>query len=269
MPHASVRGIDLYHEERGAGSPVLLIHGLGSSARDWSAQIESLAARHRVIAVDLRGHGRSSRTGPFSVAGFAADLAALLATLRAPPVHAVGISLGAGVALQLALDAPAAVRSLTVVNGGPDGFTRSLAHRRLVWTRVALTRLFGPGLLGRLIAAQILPGPALAAQRATMTARWADNDPASYNASLRALVGWSVRARLGELRCPCLVIAAEHDHTPVAYKEGYVRLIAGARLAVIPDSRHFTTADQPEAFGRVLAGFLADLERGEQRAADG
>ena len=65
MPIIAVNQTDLYYESNGAGQPVVLIHGLGSSTRDWEAQVPELAQAYQVITVDLRGHGRSAKpAGP-------------------------------------------------------------------------------------------------------------------------------------------------------------------------------------------------------------
>ncbi len=74
-------------------APVLLLHGLGSSARDWEYQLPALLGRYRLLVPDLRGHGRSGKPrGGYSMAGFADDCAALLDRLGCGPVHLVGIS---------------------------------------------------------------------------------------------------------------------------------------------------------------------------------
>src|SRR5579859_4812705 len=98
MPTAKLDGVDIHYESTGTGPAVLLLHGLGSSGRDWEYQIPSLTG-YRVIAPDLRGHGRSSKPGGrYSIAGFAADMAGLLRALGARPAHVVGLSLGGAVA---------------------------------------------------------------------------------------------------------------------------------------------------------------------------
>ena len=72
MPTIHVNGVDLYYESHGAGQPVVLVHGLGSSTRDWEPQVAGLAARFRVITFDVRGHGRSAKPRQrYSVALFA------------------------------------------------------------------------------------------------------------------------------------------------------------------------------------------------------
>jgi len=121
-------GVNLYYEEQGSGPPLLFIHGLGSSARDWDQQIPEFSSRgYRVIAFDLRGHGQSDKPpGPYTLPLFAADTAALLERLGvdpANPAHVVGVSLGGGVAFQLAIDRPALVKTLTIVNSAPAAGT--------------------------------------------------------------------------------------------------------------------------------------------------
>ncbi|MFX5610710.1 alpha/beta hydrolase, partial [Acinetobacter baumannii] len=97
--------------------PVLLLHGLGSSARDWEYQLPALLGRYRLLVPDLRGHGRSGKPrGGYSMAGFAEDCAALLDRLGCGPVHLVGISMGGMIGFQLACDRPDLLRSLTIVN---------------------------------------------------------------------------------------------------------------------------------------------------------
>ena len=82
MPLFHVDGIDLYYETAGAGAPLLLLHGLGSSSADWALQVPAFAERYTVIAVDLRGHGRSPYAPlRYRVEQLAEDVAALLAHL--------------------------------------------------------------------------------------------------------------------------------------------------------------------------------------------
>ncbi len=61
---------------------------------------------------------------------------------------------------------------------------------------------------------------------------------------------------LGEIRCPCLVVSADQDYTPVSYKEFYVSRMPDAELAVISNSRHTTPLDQPERYNEIVADFL-------------
>jgi 3-oxoadipate enol-lactonase len=254
MPIRSIRDIEIHYELHGTRGPVvLLIHGLGSSLRDWENQIAALATDYRVLTVDLRGHGQSSRKGAITIANFAADLKALLAALDFSSAHFAGISMGASVAFQVAVDYPELVDGLLIINGGPEGpSTDNPAHvAELAW-RIQAVREQGMRGIGRSLAERLLPAPEQAADRASFVERWAQNDPEMYLASLAALTNWTTRDRLGSIRCPCAVISGDHDYTPVAYKESYLRELPRAELVVIPDSGHMTTHDQPLALNLAL-----------------
>lgn len=103
-----------------AGLPFVLVHGLASNARLWDGVAERLAGRgHSVIAVDLRGHGRSSKPdGPYDIPSVAADLAALIERLGLDRPVVAGQSWGGNVVLELAAAHPAAVRAICCVDGG-------------------------------------------------------------------------------------------------------------------------------------------------------
>jgi len=257
MPTLQLRDIRLYYEVAGQGDPVVFIHGLGSSARDWEYQVPFFAPRYRVVVFDVRGHGRSDKPpGPYSVPLFAQDAAALIRALEAAPAHVVGISMGGMIALQLAVDEPALVRSLVVVNSGPELVVRTFRERLMILQRFLIVRLLGMRKMGEVLSQRLFPRPDQAPLRQMFVERWAENDPRAYREAMRALVGWSVADRLGDIRCPTLVIASDQDYTPVSAKEAYVARMPNARLVVIPDAHHAVTVERPEEFNQVLLDFL-------------
>jgi len=258
MPVLPLRDINLYYEIAGQGDPVVFIHGLGSSARDWEYQVPFFAPRYRVVVFDVRGHGRSDKPpGPYSVPLFAQDAAALIRALEAAPAHVVGISMGGMIALQLAVDEPALVRSLVVVNSGPELVVRTFRERLMILQRFLIVRLLGMRKMGEVLSQRLFPRPDQAPLRQMFVERWAENDPRAYREAMRALVGWSVADRLGDIRCPTLVIASDQDYTPVSAKEAYVARMPNARLVVIPDAHHAVTVERPEEFNQALLDFLA------------
>jgi len=252
-----LRDINLYYEVAGQGDPIVFIHGLGSSARDWEYQVPFFAPRYRVVVFDVRGHGRSDKPpGPYSVPLFAQDTAALIRALEAAPAHVVGISMGGMIALQLAVDEPALVRSLVVVNSGPELVVRTFRERLMILQRFLIVRLLGMRKMGEVLSQRLFPRPDQAPLRQMFVERWAENDPRAYREAMRALVGWSVADRLGDIRCPTLVIASDQDYTPVSAKEAYVARMPNARLVVIPDAHHAVTVERPEEFNQALLDFL-------------
>lgn len=119
MPFATVNGADLFYTDEGSGQPVLLVHGYTCDGQDWAYQIPALKAQHRVITVDLRGHGHSSAPDApetYTPQGYAADLNALLEQLGAKPAIAIGHSMGGATVVALAVEHPDAVRAVVPVD---------------------------------------------------------------------------------------------------------------------------------------------------------
>ena len=118
MAFASLGAVRLFYTDEGAGEPVMLfVHGYSCDSHDWSWQLEAFASSHRVIAADLRGHGRSSVPADgFDPRTFAADLVGLLDGLRVGPVVAIGHSLGGLVVSALAVEYPDRVSAVVAVD---------------------------------------------------------------------------------------------------------------------------------------------------------
>jgi 3-oxoadipate enol-lactonase len=262
MSTIRVNGVDLYYEIHGSGEPVLLIHGLGSSTRDWDRQVPELAEQFQVIVFDVRGHGRSSKPRQrYSVKLFADDTAALIRHLGVGSVHVVGISMGGMMAFQLAVDAPELVRSLVIVNSGPAMPIRTLAQRLMIWMRVAIVRVRGMRKMGEVLATRLLPKPEHGRLRAEFIERWAANDPDAYLSALNGLVNWGVMEQLSGIVCPVLVLTADQDYTPVAFKQAYVAMLKHAELVVVDDARHFMPIERPTEFNAALMAFLGQVRQ--------
>lgn len=256
-----VDGADLYYEIHGDGEPLLLIHGLGSCTADWASQIANFRTNYRVIAFDQRGHGRSSRPrDAYSIRRFARDAVALLQALESGPVHIVGLSLGGMVAFQLAVDAPELVKSMTIVNSGPEVPAQTFKQRIPLYVRLLYLHTLGLRRMAMAIAKTLFPKPEQADLQKAFIERLASNDKRCYAASLRAIfAGWGVADRLSEIRCPVLFIAADQDYTPVELKQAYVSRLPDARMVVVPDSRHALPMEKPREFNHALADFLGSL----------
>jgi pimeloyl-ACP methyl ester carboxylesterase len=132
VPRVDVDGCSIRYESWSAGPPITLLHGFTSSIeQDWADRswIDLLASSgHQVIAVDLRGHGRSAklyRPEGYETRLLASDVLRVSDELDVESSHVVGFSMGAGVAIQLAMDAPARVRRLVICGIG-DAAIRGL-----------------------------------------------------------------------------------------------------------------------------------------------
>jgi 3-oxoadipate enol-lactonase len=248
----------LYYLVRGRGEPLLLLHGLGASGADFAYQVRALEGQFRVIVPDLPGCGHS---GPLradcSIEKFAASLWLLLDHLEIPKTSIMGFSLGGAVALEMALQRPDAVPRLALIN--------SLASYKIdTWSKwlearlpSALVRILGMQLTGWLCAARMFPHPWQQSLRGHAAAVIAAAPAASYLGIMSALERWTASERLAGLRSRTLVIAAEHDYTPLAEKRELARNLC-AELIVVRGSRHGTPFDAAEITNSILIALMRD-----------
>ncbi len=259
----------LEHAAAGAGSPtVVLLHGLGSCGEDWAFQVPALSPGYRILAPDLPGHGGSSLPPGWPTIGdLAGGVAELIERRVEGSAHLVGLSLGGAVALQLAVDRPEQVRSLTAVNAfarlrPAGGGWRRGAHR----TALALAGRMDE--LGRRVAEGLFPEPAQALLRQAAAARIAANPRGNYLRLLAAIARFDLRRRLSDIAVPTLIVAGECDRTvAMAAKLELAGHIPRARLEVVPASGHVTPIDAPEAFNIALLGFLDEVDDREAAGA--
>ncbi|GAB4420634.1 MAG: alpha/beta hydrolase [Anaerolineales bacterium] len=258
MPTLIVNDLEMYYEIHGKGQPLMLLHGLGSSSRDWEMQVRHFSARYKVVLCDLRGHGRTSKPrGRYSIAQFSDDVAALLASLKLDPVHLVGISMGGMVAFDFAIRFPDMLKSLTIINSYPETRIENLKDRLMAWRRFFLLEALGLRQMGAVLANHLFPEQE--DLRKKFVDRWGENDKRAYRESLRAVIDWDVEGRIHEITCPTLVVASDQDYFPLAEKQAYVSKMRDAKLVVIENARHAVTVQKPEQFNRILDEFLSGL----------
>jgi esterase len=126
MPYVKANGVRFYYEERGSGTPILGLHGAGSSAVFWEEAADKLSKVGRAVLYDRRGCSRSERPQPYeitSVAEHAGDALGLLRALDAEPAILIGRSYGGTAALELALHHPDSVTALALLEPGPMGLS--------------------------------------------------------------------------------------------------------------------------------------------------
>ncbi len=186
MPKWMVNTINLFYEITGEGQPLLLLHGLGSSAQDWEKQVSAFAEKFQVITLDLRGHGRSDKPpGPYSVLQMADDVAQLMRELEIDSAHILGISMGGMIAYQLAASHPERVKTLIAVNCAPELPVRTFKDRLLVWQRELIVPLMGMRRMGQILSKRLFIKPEQENLRQIFVQRWAENDAQAYIASMR------------------------------------------------------------------------------------
>ncbi|MFX0041167.1 MAG: alpha/beta fold hydrolase [Promethearchaeota archaeon] len=260
MPKVKVRDIEIYYEITGEGDPLLLIHGLGSSTRDWEEQVPAFSQRFQVITLDLRGHGKTDKPkGPYSMKMFGEDIAELLRDLGVQKTHILGISLGGSIAFQFAVDYPELVKSLVIVNASIEVRVDSFKMKLEVFKRTFIVKLVGMKKMGEVLAPRLFIKPEQEDLRKKMIERWAENDKKAYLSAMYALKGWSVRDQLNKIKFPTLVIGSDEDYAPSSIKEEYTQLIPNAKFIEIKDARHAVTMEKPKKFNDIVMKFLTEI----------
>ena len=259
MPFYQTPHINMHYQIHGEGDPVVFVHGLGSSIRDWEQQIEFFAKHHQVIAMDIRGHGLSSKPqGNYSVGMLADDVIDLLdGLLPSQAFTLVGHSLGGMISYDLVLKCPERVKRLVIINSYPAVVFASQTVQFYFWLRKWLISLRGMHALSQHLATRVFPEPHQKKLREQFIERWDENDPKAYLQTLSAFPGWSVMDQLPRIHCPTLLICADKDYTPVRLQKKLLDILPHASMVVIEKSHHMTPLDQPQALNQALEDFIS------------
>ncbi|PYM77949.1 MAG: hypothetical protein DME03_02250 [Candidatus Rokuibacteriota bacterium] len=270
MPFARAHDkVRIYYEVHGSGTPLVLAYGIGGNVEMWDVNRDALAARHRLVLWEPRGHARSDSPedpAKYSFERWVLDLQAVLDRLGIKKAHVGGLSLGAGIATRFALRFPARVRSLVVTNSSSAaGLPLSVENLVMRARSIEITLTKGmdamaeyamaanPNLSERLA---LDPGA-----RAEFYEEYRRLSPIGYANSLRALIAMDhITDQLRRLRMPVLLIGADRDPSLEPMKVMH-RRVRGSRLVVLSPASHFGNRDQPEAWNRTVLEFLARCDR--------
>jgi pimeloyl-ACP methyl ester carboxylesterase len=248
IPKTLIQGIGLYYEVTGSGEPLVFVHGLGSSTRDWEYQVPFFSPKYKVITVDLRGHGKSDKPkAPYSIPMFAKDIAGLIKNLDLKDVNIVGISLGGAIVMQLTINYPELIKNLVVVNSSAAVMDPN-ALKETINSRTEIIKNEGMEGMGRTLASVLFIKPDQEESRKKVIKRWAENDADAYISSLSSLNGFNIKNHLNTIKCPTLIVTSDEDYTPVSIKEEYAKLIPNSRVYVVNDARHALTMERPKEF---------------------
>jgi pimeloyl-ACP methyl ester carboxylesterase len=234
MPTVKVNDIDMYYEVQGAGEPIVLIAGLGTSMSPYRRIVGLLSQNHRVLAFDNRGVGRTDKPNiPYTIEMMADDTAGLLKALNIMQANVVGISMGGRIAIALALLHPELVRSLVLVS-------TSARVRRTAWMTVQFKAIKWIRAAGRVLG----------------------RTPQPYYAFVRQLDasgGYDCTDRLGEIGVPTLIMHGTKDKiVPPNLVEEMHAGIRESRMSVFNGGHGFFFWES-ERFADSVADFLNSL----------
>ena len=263
MPLVAVStGLRLHYEEAGRGPSLLFTDGVGAGWV-WFKNVGPLSQRFRVVVLDGRGTGLSDKPpGPYSIPVMARELVDVIERLGLGPAHVVGLSIGGQVALEAALEYPAAIASVIPVGAGPGAPLEvppspatALRLAQFPWLTPEqnflrnISAALSPGYLAS------HPGELALIERLALqapTPLYARLAIGAASAVWRGLVG-----RAAGLRQPVLVLSGQLDQiAPLPNALALARLLPQARLHIFPGSGHLCQIEQADAFDAVLTGFL-------------
>ncbi len=275
--------LTLHHTYGGRGTPVLFIHGIGSSGYiEWRFTLPALVQQHRVFAPDLPGYGRSDkpRTARYGIPYFARMADRYMEERGLQRAAIVGTSMGGRIALEMALNYPERLSRLVLVNSLGLGRPKIQPYFPvMLMPKVGETLLHGmkhalrlaPAPVIRRFAARYI-GAAGELEK-TMSDEYlghlremyaAEGYPAAYLATMRSIASprsffgeMDVSRRLGQIKAPVMLIWGANDPLfPLEHATRAHRALPGSRLVVIQGAGHTPQAERPEEFNQQLADFL-------------
>ncbi len=226
-----INGIEIYHEDHGQGTPLLLLHGNSEDSTIFEDQIVHFSRHFRVITLDSRGHGKSTRNvTDISYEAMANDVLRVLDVMNITRCHIIGFSDGGIIALLLAMRAPERIISMITIganyrtNGVRAGDRLGI---RWMYCCYAIIALFSK----------------------------------KYNLHKR-FMGLMLKEphldenELAEIPVPTLVVAGSHDMIRLAHTRRLAAILPKGQMEIIPECSHFVLRDQPGTFNKMALDFF-------------
>jgi 3-oxoadipate enol-lactonase len=254
MPFASNRGVNIYYETYGDGPPMVLVHANPFDHRLFTYQIASFAPYFRIVALDIRGYGRSDKpVTPFTLKDMADDVLAVCAQEKIARAIFMGVSVGSGMALLIGLDHPEMCDAIILVGGSSKGGA-DIAGRVKGYTsadlrgyqRSHIRELVAPGFCDTKLGAWVLD---------LFSDKTQQLNGECIAQIFRAREACDMRDRLVGMKPPTLVINGVHD---VSLQRGgeTASMIPGAQHVVLAGTGHACCIEDPAAFDVAVINFL-------------
>lgn len=269
-------GADIAVRRWGTGEPLYLLHGgPGASGAYWPVAASYLGEFGQVVAPDLRGHGQSSRQGPYSIHQFANDVIEIATFLGHERYSLVGHSYGSLVALSVAA-ADNRVEKVVLIGGFSSTLRLIMAPFALLAKARMAVRLVGWN-LGRRVSKRAHPRPFLRkllrdgqglfhGRRAKRYGESIDDllfdsatDPLDPVVPLQwDLLRWNFTRKLQNITCPVLVLVGDEDRIGTFGSRAFAKRIIHVSVKKIEESGHSPFIEQPQRFREVVGAFLTD-----------
>ena len=257
MPYSRANGIKIYYEVSGEGFPFVLVHANPFDHNLWMYQISHFSTHFKIVAIDIRGYGRSDKpTTRFSLKDMADDILGVCRDEGIREAILGGVSVGSGIALLLGLDHPEMFKALILV-GGNSGGGGFVEERILGYTKIGIEK-YHIQHLEELVSPEF---PKTKLGRYLLNT-FVERDPWLSGESIaqifRARGGTDMTARLSSLCVPTLVINGEYDNSLAAGRKT-AELTPGAIHKILPKTGHACCIEDPAGFDALVVDFLTSL----------
>jgi len=263
----STNGQELFYEIHGDGPPLVLVMGIGYDSSLWTLQqVPALSTQFRVVLIDNRDAGRSSRADrPYAIADMADDLAGLLDALDIHRAHLLGLSMGSMIGMEFALRHPDRLDRLVLAGPGAAP-ARSAVDPISIWNWVKANDptgdVFGGQQLTWLFSSAFLRNQQAVHETIALLASNPNPiDPEAYDRQAQAYLQFDALDRLGGIKAPTLVIVGEQDLlTPPWVAREVAEGIPSARFEIVTGdgSSHVMPLERPDDFNQLVMNFLAE-----------
>lgn len=252
----------LHHETAGSphAPPLVMVGSLGTTLAMWDPQVPPLAARHRTIRVDLRGHGRSPvPNGPYAIAELAGDVLLTLDELGVEHASYCGLSIGGMIGMWLAVHAPRRIDRLVLICSSARVEGSTYGRRAEMVRAAGTTAVIADEVLPRWFTSDwaVKHAELVGRHRAMILATPAEG----YAGCCEAVAGFDVRGVLEQIMAPTLVIAGADDAaTPPAHSRAIADEVPRAHLEVLDNAAHLASVQRPAAVTELIAEHLDTAE---------
>ena len=256
----TVNGISFEDSGPRGGVPVVFIHGFPFDRTMWEPQVREVSKNRRVLAYDVRGHGRSpAGDGQYSMELFVDDLVMLLDQLKVERAVLCGLSMGGYIALRAAERHPERISGLVLCDTKSAPDTDEARIKRAV-TIAAVKKDGVPKFANEFVKAVLTENtlktkPAIVASLLTGIL---GNSPLGISGALLAMAARTdTTAALAKITVPALILVGEQDKiTPPSASEAMLKALPKAAMHVIPEAAHMSNLENPAVFNEKLLAFL-------------
>ncbi|MFC1905005.1 alpha/beta fold hydrolase [Chloroflexota bacterium] len=264
MSKIAVNEIDMNYQEEGAGFPLILIHGLSDDSTLWTPLMPEFSKYYRTIALDVRGHGQSSKPDmPYSIQLFSEDLFGFVEKLEIPQTHLLGLSMGGAIAQQFTLDHPEKVRSLILLSS--FSYTNYDLRDALKKLRNSMTKGGFSAFFDEAVKLVVTPEFASANADAITEIKEKSvqvNSTTAIIHTIDACLDFNVKNKTSQISLPTLIISGREDvFTPPHLAERIHRSIKGSKWEIMKGVGHNLLIPEkiPQLAQTILKFFGAPL----------